>query len=104
METEVQNSKSYIQEKLHLPYIFFLDLPGTYQIGINTNNVFYMQGFFQKLSPVVVVFSLLQLVNVPFLQQHLVVLYDKQWATDATSVSVDSDLTVPDIPDHRNLG
>ncbi len=55
------------------------------------------------LSPVVVVLSLLQLVDVSPLQQQFLFLDDQQRAADSSSVCVDSDLTLSDISDHRHL-
>ena len=55
-------------------------------------------------SPVVVVLSLLELVDVPPLQQQLLFLHDQQGPTDASGVRVDPDLSLSDVPDHRHLG
>lgn len=54
-------------------------------------------------TPVVVVLSLFELIDVASLQQELLFLHNEQRATDPPGVRVNADLSLSDITDHRHL-
>lgn len=53
--------------------------------------------------PVVVILALFQLVNMPLLQQQLLLFHNEKRAANPTSISVDADFSLPDVPDHGHL-
>lgn len=60
--------------------------------------------FQECLSPVIVILSFLQLVNVPFLQQQLLFLHNQKGPTNSACISVDADFSLTNISDHWDLG
>lgn len=54
-------------------------------------------------SPVVVILSLLQLINMMFLEQQPLVFNNQQWAANSTCICVNPDLSFSEVPYHRNL-
>lgn len=54
-------------------------------------------------SPVAVVLSLLQLINMMFLEQQPLVFNNQQWAANSTCICVNPDLSFSEVPYHRNL-
>ena len=54
-------------------------------------------------SPVVVILSLLQLINMMFLEQQPLVFNNQQWAANSTCICINPDLSFSEVPHHRNL-